>query len=49
MKKLCDSCRLYIPEYQFCTKLYIKTGRNLVDYCRDYIPEEKRARHKLAP
>jgi len=42
MKKLCDTCGLYLPEYQFCTKLYIKIGRNLVDYCRDYIPKGDR-------
>lgn len=38
MKKLCNSCRLYLPEHQFCMKLCIKVGRNLVDYCRDYDP-----------
>lgn len=38
MKKLCESCQRYIPEYQFCVKLYIKIGRNLVDYCREYEP-----------
>ena len=36
MQKLCDSCQLYLPEHQFCMKLYIKIGRNLVDYCKDY-------------
>lgn len=42
MKKLCDSCRNYAKDYQFCRARLIKVGRNLVDYCRDYIPEGDR-------
>lgn len=39
MKKLCDSCRNYAKDYQFCRVRLIKIGRNLVDYCRDYAPK----------
>lgn len=41
MKKLCDSCKQYLSERQFCMKLYIKVGRNLVDYCKDYEPKNR--------
>ena len=39
MKKLCDTCRNYVTEHQFCWVRLIKIGRNLVDYCKDYVPK----------
>lgn len=39
MKKQCDTCSKYAVAYQYCSAKYIKVGRNLVEYCKDYVPK----------
>lgn len=43
MKKLCDSCQYYADKFGFCRVKYIKVGKNLVNYCKEY---KKRGRMK---
>lgn len=40
MMKLCDSCARYAKDAQFCFVRCMKIGRNLVDYCKDYVPRK---------
>lgn len=38
MTKICDTCSLYAPKYQFCFARYMRIGKNLVSYCKGYKP-----------
>ncbi len=40
MKKICDHCKRYGREKQFCFVKCIRIGKNLVDYCKDYVPRK---------
>lgn len=42
-EKICNGCIYYAVQYEFCSMKYIRIGKNVVHYCKDYRPKKRGA------